>query len=138
MSRLPRAKREENNLLADLAFPITLTGWKARPAVCRLPSAVYLPSTVIAPLPSAIPIRLFVPLYSLTVTPTVYRPTAVRRPSSNSAVCRLTGWKARPTRPPPSKKNPRAHCAGVSSQQDQRPDQANAFSMGFSFSPPLL
>jgi hypothetical protein len=51
MSRLPRAKRggakrEENNLLADLAFPITLTGWKARPAVCRLPFAVYLPSTV--------------------------------------------------------------------------------------------
>jgi hypothetical protein len=51
MSRLPRAKRggakrEENNLLADLAFPITLTGWKARPAVCRLPFAVYLPFIV--------------------------------------------------------------------------------------------
>gem|GEM_PF-3525941 len=76
-------------------------------AVCRLPSAVYLSSIVhravtvrrphsfirspvfvdghlhrplsIAPLPSAIPIRLFVPLYSLTVTPTVHRPAAVCR-----------------------------------------------------------
>jgi len=70
-----------------ISWPISpsRSPWRAgkpvlRSAVCR-PRSTYRPLSI-APLPSAIPIRLFVPLYSLTVTPTVHRPIALCCPPS--------------------------------------------------------
>ena len=95
-----------------LAFPITLTGWKARPAVCRLPSAVYLPSTIHRAVALRHP-HSFIrsPIF---VDGHPHRLPSNRRPPSNSAVCRLRSavqsrsavCRPRSTyRPPSSKKN---------------------------------